>query len=64
MKSIFLSKTIWVFFVLFIGSILNITGIVTLDLSPDAGWLSMVISVIGIVLRLITKEPINWDSSK
>lgn len=64
MKTIFLSKTFWTFLILFVVSILNMTGIVNLELDPEASWVGITLSVIGLILRLITKEPIVWDKTK
>lgn len=61
MKSLLTSKTFWVFVILLVGSVLNATGVMNLELNENAEWLVPVISVIGIVLRLITKDPIVWD---
>lgn len=63
MKTFFTSKTIWTFLILFFVAIMNVTGITNLPLSPDASWLTIVLSVIVIILRLLTKEPINWDDT-
>lgn len=61
MKSLLTSKTFWVFVILLVGSVLNATGVMNLELNENAEWLVPVISIIGIVLRLITKDPIVWD---
>lgn len=60
MKSIFLSKTFWTFLILFAVAILNLTGITNLNLSPDASWVTIVLSVIAIILRIFTKQPVTW----
>jgi hypothetical protein len=64
-KNIFTSKTIWVFLILFAVAILNATKITNLPLDQNAEWIIPILSVIAILLRLITKEPVNWnDKSK
>lgn len=63
MKTIFTSKTFYTFLILFVAAILNLTGIVSLPLTPDASWVTICLSFVAIVLRLLTKEPINWDNS-
>lgn len=64
MKKIYQSKTFWVFFLLLVGSILNELGVVNLELSKDANWITIALSFIAIVLRLVTKEPINFNGGK
>jgi hypothetical protein len=60
MKSIFASKTIWIFLILTAVSILNSFGITSLPLDQNAEWLIPVIGIVGIILRFITKEPVEW----
>lgn len=63
MKTLLTSKTIWTFLLLFVVAILNQAGITNLPLSETANWIVMALSFIAIILRLITKEPINWGDS-
>lgn len=59
-KSVFTSRTIWTFFILFVVAILNQFDITGLELSPDANWVAIVMSVIGMGWRLVTGKEITW----
>lgn len=56
------SRTIATFALLFLVGLASQTGLLPADiaLSPEAAWVDMAISVIGIALRAITDKPISW----
>lgn len=58
-KKWYLSKTVWAAFLVFVVSILNMAGLTSLDLSMEAEWVTIAISVIFFALRLITKQPVQ-----
>lgn len=58
-KAWYLSKSIWVAFFIFVGSILAGTGVIELDLSPEATWIGIAWSIVQFLLRLVTKEPVT-----
>jgi len=60
MKKWYLSKSIWVFGLLFVGSVLKAIGILDIPLDETATWVTIALSFIGFALRLITKEQIEW----
>lgn len=57
-KKWYLSKTIWVGFIVFVASLLSFFGIVELELSPEAEWVGIAWGVIQVVLRMVTKEAV------
>lgn len=59
-SGILTSRTVWVFLILLIGSILNQMGVVSLELNEQANWLLTALSVVGLILRMITKKPV-WE---
>jgi Zn-dependent membrane protease YugP len=62
-KKFYLSKTVWVSLIIFIGSILAATNVINLDLSPDAAWVGIAWSIIQVLLRLVTKQPVEVKSN-
>ena len=56
------SKTIQLGVILFIGSLLQHFGIIELEISPEATWVTSVLSFIQILLRTITKTPVATKS--
>lgn len=60
-KKWYLSKTLWVAVVVFIGSLLAEFGIISEPF--DAGQQGMILGVIFFILRLVTKEPVGGNSS-
>ena len=59
-KKWYMSKSLWVAFIVFVGSILAYAGVVNpLDLSPDAVWVGIAWSVIQTVLRAVTNQPVG-----
>lgn len=59
MKEWYLSKTLWVFLILFIGSILVATKTVNLELSADAAWVGIALSIVAMILRFLTGKEIG-----
>jgi predicted neutral ceramidase superfamily lipid hydrolase len=57
-KKWYLSKTIWVSLLIFVASLLVEMKIVNVELSPDAAWVGIAWSIIQLLLRLVTKEPV------
>ncbi len=54
-KSIFLSKTAWVAFLMFL-----VGGFAVLQTSyPTLGWVIMVKAVLDIILRLLSTQPVS-----
>jgi len=53
------SKTIWTFGVLFIASLLDHFGIVSIPLSEDATWLGTFFSLLAIIYRAITGKELT-----
>lgn len=60
------SSTVIIFGLLFLAGILEISGILPpdlLDLSPDAEWVTTISGGLGVVLRLITNQPVKLGST-
>lgn len=57
-KKWYLSKSVWVGVVGLVGGILQATGIIAVPITPET--VAMILGVIVVVLRMITKEPIEW----
>lgn len=54
------SKTIIIFGLLFLAGLLQQFGVdLGLELSPDAEWVMVGSGFVGIILRLVTKEPVQ-----
>lgn len=54
-KKWYKSKSIWTFFILLVASVLTASGVYEVgDLSPEAGWVGIVLNIIGLVLRAVT----------
>lgn len=62
MKKWYVSKTLWVALIAFAGALLQEFGIISAPIGPD--WQLMILSVIAFILRLITKEPIEFQAKK
>lgn len=62
MKSIWTSKTVWLFIILAIGAISNSIFGLGLPLIENAEWVVLSISLVAFFLRLLTGEPISWDT--
>lgn len=60
-KNLLSSKTIWVAFLIFVGSILVQAGVVDLSLEETAGWIGIAIGAIQFILRLVTKSEITIE---
>lgn len=58
MKAWYLSKTVWVSFFIFVASILVASGLIDVELDPDAAWVGIAWSIVQFLLRLVTKEPV------
>ena len=58
----FTSRTIWVGAVTLVYGILLFAGVVSEPFSPEI--LSTILGIIIIILRVLTKEPIDWDVKK
>src|SRR5699024_4067291 len=56
------SKQIIIFGLLFVVGLLQAVFNVDLgvELTPDAEWVLIGASAVGIILRLVTKQPVNW----
>lgn len=57
-KNILASKTFWMAFFIFVGSMLKITGVAEIPVDDNAAWMGVGISVIQVILRLVTKSEI------
>jgi len=57
-KKWYLSRSIWVGFIAFVGGILQATGVISVPISPDTQM--MILGVIIVILRKITSEPVAW----
>lgn len=60
-KAWYTSKTLWVSFIVFIAAVINLFGFITIPVDPEASWVAMALSVIQVLLRLITKEPVTIE---
>ena len=58
MKKLLASKTIWMAFLIFGGSILNGLGVINISLEQNAMWIGIAIGVIQFILRIVTKTEI------
>ena len=59
MKKWYTSKSLWIAFIGFIYAGLQVAGVTDSPLSPEAQ--AMVLSIIMFLLRLVTKEPLEWQ---
>ena len=59
MKKWYVSKSLWVAFIGLVWVVLQTAGIVSSPLSPETE--TMILAVVMFVLRLITKEPLEWQ---
>jgi hypothetical protein len=57
-KKWYLSKSVWVGFIAFVGGILQATGIIDVPISPEMQL--TILGVIAVILRMITSDPIEW----
>ena len=57
-KKWYLAKTVWVGFIALVGGVLQATGVLTVPISPETQI--MLLGFIGVILRLITKDPVEW----
>jgi hypothetical protein len=57
-KKWYLSRSVWVGVVGLIGGILQATGIIAVPITPET--VAIILGVIVVILRMITKEPIEW----
>jgi len=57
------SKFIWIYGLLFIASWLVNFSIVDVELSPDASWLTTILSFVAIILRAFTGKEITFTKS-
>ncbi len=57
-KGLLSSRTIWVALLIFVGSILQGTGIISVPLEETAAWIGMAIGAIQFILRIVTKKEI------
>ena len=57
-KKWYLSKSVWVGFIAFVGGILQATGIISVPITPET--ITMLLGVILVLLRMVTKDPIEW----
>jgi hypothetical protein len=58
MKKWYTSKTLWVAFLIFGGSLLKATGVIDVPLEENAVWIGMAIGVVQFILRLVTKSEV------
>lgn len=60
-KKIWLSKQFWVAAIIFVATILKLTGVVEdVPITEDAAWFGLILSVIQVILRAVTKQPVKW----
>lgn len=60
-KKIWLSKQFWVAAIIFVATILKLTGVVEdIPVTEDAAWFGLILSVIQVILRAVTKQPVKW----
>ena len=57
-KKWYLSRSVWAGAIALIGGILQATGIIAVEITPET--VAMVLGVIAVILRMITKDPIEW----
>ena len=57
-KKWYLSKSVWVGVIALAGGILQATGTIDLPISPETQV--MLLGFIAVLLRLITKDPVEW----
>jgi hypothetical protein len=57
-KKWYLSKSVWVGLVGLVGGVLQATGVIEVGWGPET--VAMILGIIVVVLRLVTKEPLEW----
>jgi len=57
-KKWYASKSLWVGLIVFVSGILQATGTLEVPISPETQV--MLVGVIAVILRAITKDPIEW----
>ena len=60
-KKWYASKTVWVNLIGFVSAILVATGVIQVDLAPET--IALILTVVNFILRLVTKEQIDWSSN-
>jgi hypothetical protein len=63
-KPWYTSKTLWVSFLVFLAALGNLFAGFGLEVSPDATWVAIALSVVQAILRLVTKEPIVIEKNE
>ena len=58
-KSIFVSKTFWVNVLAVLGMVVQ--GLTGQQFLVDTGTQATILAVLNIVLRTVTKQPVNWS---
>ena len=61
-KPWYLSKTVWTNFIMFVGSILVLTGVIDAELSPET--VAMIITIVNVILRFFTNSQIEARAKK
>ena len=57
-KKWYMSKSLWLGFIAFVGGILEVTGIIEVPISPEMQL--TILGVIAVILRMVTSSPIEW----
>ena len=57
-KKWYLSKSIWVGFIAFVGGVLQATGVMDVPISPEMQV--TILGVIAVILRTITSNTVGW----
>ena len=64
-KDWYLSKGLWIAIITAILGILAHFGVqLPADTGPDGGIVLMVLGIIGIIIRIVTKKPVVWTNGK
>lgn len=58
-KPFYLSKTLWINFILFAASLLVTLGLVQVPINPEASYVSIIITIVNMLLRIITGKELT-----
>ena len=57
-KKWYMSKSLWVGFIAFVGGILEVTGVIELPISAEMQV--TILGIIAVILRMVTSDAIEW----